>query len=473
MNTLKKTWLLVLLVAFGTAGCDQGFEELNENPNDPVTVPSGLLTADVVRNTSNILYSMFVGGDMGGCWVQHWSKVQYNDEALYIPRVSVLENIVWDGLYEDVVSDSKSIERLAIEEENRAMEGVGLTMQAFGYLTLTDLFGAVPFSEALRSDEGIFSPAYDAQQDVYNGVFDLLDRANEAFESGEGEVLASSDLLFNGDAGNWQRFANSLKFRALMRISDRVDVAGQLQELMGRPMFTSNSQEAKLQYLGADPNANPIFETVSFGGRDEFRVNSELIEMLESKNDPRLSVYAQVNDAGEFRGKPSGIFNVPNAEYNYDNVSPIGDFYLDPTLPGYLLSYAELEFLMAEAAMRGLISGDAADHYNNGVRANFAFNGIAGAADDYLANNPYSDMTSIGEQKWLALYGQGVEAWTEWRRTGIPSLDPALESDLGQIPSRYPYPLVEQSINQSGFDAAVQLQGPNTLTTDIWWMGGN
>lgn len=240
-------------------------------------------------------------------------------------------------------------------------------------------------------------------------------------------------------------------------------------------MFTSSADEAKLVYLGADPSANPIYETIVFGTRNEFKINSKMVDMLSGLNDPRLEVYAQPNTDGEYRGKPAGIENVPNDEYNYDNVSPIGTFYLQATAPGYFMSFSELSFLMAEAAQKGYISGDAATYYNQGVTASFEANGLGGAAADYLAQatvaySPANGLQQIAEQNWMGLFCQGVEAWTEWRRTGFPVLQPALQSLVPSIPSRYTYPSIEQSVNKANYDAAVASQGPNLLTTKVWWM---
>ncbi|QQS27757.1 MAG: SusD/RagB family nutrient-binding outer membrane lipoprotein [Sphingobacteriales bacterium] len=474
-----KNITLIFALAVGLIffmGCDKDFEEINSNPNDPVAVPSGLLIADVVFNAGNSLYSTFVGGDMGSCWAQHWGKVQYNDEERYQPRGSVIETLIWKTYFEDVISDAKTMQTLAEEEGNDNMKGVALVMQAYGFSVLTDMFGEIPFSEAIRADEGIFSPKYDTQEEVYNGILALLDEADASFSADGGDINSNSDILYHGDYSKWQKFANSLKFRCLMRISGKVNVATQLQALMSRPMFDSNSDEAKLMYLANDPSANPIYETIVFGNRAEFKVNEVMVDMMADLNDPRLPVYAQPNTDGEYRGKPAGIENVPNEDYNYNNVSPVGSFYLQPTAAGFFLSHSELKFLMAEAAHKGLISGSADSYYQQGVSASFAANGLSqAAADAYLAQGTvaYTSATGlqkIAEQNWLGLYCQGVEAWTEWRRTGYPALEPAIEAVIDEIPSRYTYPAIEQSVNKANYDAAVSRQGSDLLTTKVWWM---
>ncbi len=476
---MKKIQLMILIVLgfASTTSCDKDFEEINTNPNAAITVPSGLLVGDVVRNAGNILYSTFVGGDMGACWAQHFSKVQYNDEARYIPRPAVIQDLIWEGFYEDVISDAKSIQTIALTEENATMQAVGLTMQAYGYSVLTDMFGDIPFSEAVKFDEGIFQPKYDSQEAVYDGILAMLDEANTLFNQASGELNASSDILYDGDASGWQKFANSLKFRCLMRISGKKDVSVELKDIVeNRPVFTSNADEAKIIYLSADPNANPIYETVVFGPRNEWKVNSTLIDFLTSLSDPRLGVCAQPLEDGSYFGKPSGLTDVPSPTYNINTVSSIGLHYLEATAPGYFMSYSELQFLMAEAAERGLIGGDAATFYNSGIHASFMANGLS--QEDYdayvgqsiIAYSSGTGLKLIAEQNWIGLFAQGVEAWTEYRRTGYPQLTPALEGAIDQIPSRYTYPVQEQSVNKANYEAAVGSQGADALTTDVWWM---
>jgi hypothetical protein len=477
---MKRTKIIIvgLLGLLLFAGCDKGFESVNQNPNDPIAVPSGLLTADIVRIAMNSSYSTFVGGDMGSCWAQHWSKVNYEDEERYKVRASVIEVTVWKNFYESVIADASTMQKLAITEQNDNSEGVALVLQAYGYSFLTDLFGSIPFSEAINTS--ILAPKYDTQQEVYNGILKMLDKADSLFTVGDGTLIEGSDILYGGVAENWQKFANSLKFRCLMRISGKVDVKADLQDIISnRMIFTSNDDEAKLIYLEAAPNANPIYESIVYGTRLEYKVNSRLVLMLQDLNDARLPVYAQKNGDGAYRGKPSGIADVPNNNYNYDNVSSIGEKYLLPAEPGYFMSYSELMFLMAEARQKDYIStGTASEYYLKGIEASFITNGTTDSYAAYITNPKVAlksgsdGIQQIAEQNWLALFCQGVEAWTETRRTGFPVLTPAIDGVLGgKLPYRYTFPTIEQSVNAANYKAAVlSLNGPDLLTTKVWWM---
>ncbi len=477
MKTIYKIITIFLVGMLSFVACTKDFEMTNTDPNKPLTVPSTLLAGDIIRNAINNSYSSFVGGDMGSCWAQHWAKVNYEDEERYKTRNSVIEDIVWKSMYEDVIADARSMELIAVKEGNNYSQGLAIIMQAYTYSFLTECFGMVPFSEAMQAGSGNFTPKYDLQQDIYNGIFDMLDKADSLLGTSTGSLNATTDIMYAGDHLKWRKFANSLKFRLLMRVSSKIDVAARLQDIASnRAIFTSKADEAKVIFLDANPNANPIYESIVYRSRFEYKINSVLVDMLVSLNDPRLPVYAKKNNAGVYRGKPSGIEEVPNSEYNYDNVSAIGTFYINPNLPGFFMSYSELQFLMAEAAQKGYITGNAATFYNKGIEASFDFNELgpeayaAYVAQTSVAYNPTNGLRKIAEQNWLALYCQGIEAWTEWRRTGYPVLSPAIDAVVDEIPSRYQYPSIEQSLNVQSYRAAVTAQGADLLTTKIWWM---
>ncbi|NLP58777.1 SusD/RagB family nutrient-binding outer membrane lipoprotein [Lutibacter sp. B1] len=469
---------IITFLLFGllvSVSCDSNFDEINQDPNNPTAVPADLLIPGVIRSAQNNSYSTFIGGDMGACWSQHFAKVQYNDEERYTPRQNVITS-VWNNFYEDVISDANAMYINAESEDNNNMKGVALTLQAYGFAFLTDVYGDIPFTEAIKAEEGIIAPAYDSQETVYKGILSMLDNAIALLNT-SGSIDATNDILYGGDASLWKKFASSLKFRVLMRASDKMNVASQLQALVSAGnLFNTNDDEAKLVYLGADPSANPLYETIVFGTRGEWKINSAIVEILQNSGDPRLSVYAGENADGEFRGKPSGYTDVPNDDYNYENVSPLGEFYLRPELPGFFISNSELKFLMAEAATKGYISGNANNYFKEAIAASLEFNEVPAAEstsflDSQILNPEKSAaLKQIATQNWVALFSQGVESWTEWRRTGYPELTPAIEGALKEIPSRYNYPTTESSVNKANYDAAVASQGPDLLTTPIWWM---
>ena len=465
-------FLFTIVVTMFAASCDQGFEETNIDPNRPSEVPANLLLGNTIRQTQAAMYGVQQGGDMGLCWAQHWSKVQYNDEERYIPRRGSIDN-VWSQLYAGVIYDAKVMEGLAIKEGNTNLQAVALIVQANAFQILTDLYGPVPFSEA--GIKGNLKPKFDSQEQVYDGVLAMLTSANNLLASGSGEVSASEDIVYGGDVAKWKKFGNSLKLKALMRISDKRNVNAELQALVNSGnLMTSNADSANITNLSASGAQNPMF--VGLTGREEYKISTVLVSALNALSDPRLSVFAAPIAGGTYVG------NVPGDEsQDFAGKSGVGSFYKNAVLPGVILSYAQVQFYLAEATVEGKISGGVIAskmYFKNGVTANFLFNGLTvTAANTYLTDPTlnYTDAATgspiIGAQMWFALYGQGFEAWTEWRRTKYPVLSPVLDPGVPTIPSRLFYSTVSETANQANFAAAVStIAGGNELTSKVWWM---
>lgn len=443
--------LKLFLFVFLFIGCDKNDSEIQNNYE-----PSIELLNDIVKRITNLEYSMFVGGDMGILWIQQAAKTQYNDEGNYIPRQSVIQYI-WDDFYEDVIFKSTEMYDLANDEENDNIMAISLVLKAYGFSRLTDLYGDIPFIDVPTS-----TPVYELQENIYPEIFDMLDNAIDLFNTSD-LVDGGSDILYNGDVNKWLKFANSLKFRCLMRVSSAMPVSAELQALINsNNLFQSNGEEAKRLFSGVSPDVNPIYKTIIEDNRLEWKASATIIDFQLATNDPRLPNMFSLNNAGIYQGWWNGNSNT--------GVSSIGDPYLSPTLPAYLLSYAELEFLKAEAAQKGYVSGSASDYYNAGISASFDVNEVSD--NGYIASNSLGSnaLQQIGIQKWLALFTQGIEAWTEYRRSGYPILYVSASASLNEIPSRLNYPYNEPSSNTANYNAAVQSQGEDNLTTKMWWM---
>jgi hypothetical protein len=466
----NKIFIFLFIGLLSLSSCDNGFEEMNKNPNSPTKVPADMLIPQVARGAMDRMYSTFVGGDMGVAWAQQISKVQYNDEERFYPRNSSIDGF-WNGMYASIIADADEMYKLAEVEGNNNLMGVALVLKAYGFSVVTDCFGSVPFTDALQAGAGNFKPAYDPQSTVYTGILTMLDDASALLGTG-GTISSTTDVIYGGDASKWKKFANSLKFRSLMRISAKVDVASQLQALYdGGMLFSSNDDEAKLIYKEDVANSNPLYRTIVDGGRGEWKACSTMVNLMNVKNDSRLDVYFGLNDADEIRGKTPGIADVPNDEFNYANVSPVGDFYLRPTAPGYFMSYAELEFFIAEAALTNLLVGaDASSHFTNGIIASFEANELSDGPT-YASSQGVPTLQKISEEKYVALFWQGIEVWTEWRRTGFPALQTVVDANPSYSEAlRYFYNGDEASVNATNYNNAVSSQGPDLLSTPVWWM---
>lgn len=476
---MKKIKYIILLLVVSPAllltSCDDGFDEVNSNPNAPSEVPSELLLAGIIRGTGNVAGSAFNGGETGSCWVQHLGKPIYNTNELYVPRQSTIDG-VWSNMYTVVAKDASIMEGLANAQGNNNLEGVALVLKANAFHILTDLYGNIPMTEALQGDSGIITPVYDDSRTVvYPAILGMLDQAI-ALLNGNGSIDSSQDLLYGGDWMLWKKYAASLKFKVLMRAaSGGYDASAQLTALVNSGnLFSSNADEAKLAFLAAAPNANPFYESLVDGGRTtEWCLGEELVNFMIDSNDPRLPVYAQEvggNGSGNgYVGKPAGIRAIGSSFFgDSNNVSLIGEMYLEAEQPFYFMTYAHLSLLMAEAAERGYIAGNAADYFNKGIAASVANNGVSGAPSISYSGGE-AGLKLIGEQIWVALYMQGFEAWAEWRRTGVPELPLAIDAVESSIPSRYNYPLSQQSLNNENYTSAVSAQGIDNLTTPLWW----
>jgi len=244
----------------------------------------------------------------------------------------------------------------------------------------------------------------------------------------------------------------------------------------GGSFISSNSEIAQLVYLNS-PNQNPISNY--FDTRDDYRISKTIVDKLIQLNDPRLPIYANKTAAAtpqEYVGLPNGLLVGDASNYGFSKTSKPGDYFTNPHAPAVIISYAEVLFDRAEAAARGFTNENAGDLYKQAILASLGQYNISNADATTYVNSPdvqydaANFKKSIGIQKWIALFGQGLEAYAEWRRLDYPQLQPAVAGVLnGQIPLRFIYPGTEQSLNRKSYQLAVADQGPDLLTTRLWF----
>jgi hypothetical protein len=501
-NLIYKSWVLILI---GVFACTEDFDTINTDPNAPSVAqaaPDMLLSNSIETLTDRILET-FLGEEMGNCWVQHEAKVQYTDEDRYQPRISVI-NASWSGLYALTGQDVMALYKIGVDKDLPNYQGVALVLKAYLTSVLADLFGDIPYSEAWRAsidDGGIVSPAYDSQQSVYAALIASLEEANNLLDP-DGNAI-SGDIMYGGDILKWKKFANSLRVRLLLRISDRQDPSAALQQMINDPatypMFESNADDAQLIYLSSFPNNNPRHENRKT--RDDHRVSKTVTDFMWTQSsyvDWRICIFAQLSGNGDFEGIPNGLTSAKAAAYNGGGLkmSKIGTYFSSATAPGVLMSYSELLFCYAEAAFKGWIPGGATaagTFYEDAIHANYNHYGQALSdlvndyfglsatpdelADDFIQNedhqwDPTEGMRLIAEEKWVTLFDQGLEAFAEWRRLDFPVLVPAEDGVISEIPKRVYYPSDESARNGQNLDAAKSAQGISTdsdLLTKVWW----
>ena len=476
MNKLRtiRTPAAIAAVALAIGACDNGITNLNTNPNSPDVATPEFLFANATEAAISRVFGAGLHMDITALWAQHYAEHRFSLEDRY----SIADGLIsghWSGFYAGPLQDLQETIALSVEDERPNAAAQARILQSWTYSIVTDLWGDVGYTEALqgRDPTSGSSPALDPQSEIYDALFAELDAAQASFVP-DGRELVGADLLYGGDTEAWRKFANSLRLRLAMRLSnvDATQGAAEFTAALADGVFESNADNARLDYIDNGTNLNPIHAYVR--DRDDHSVSATLVDTLISLSDPRLPIYANPTAGGTYVGQPNGSLAQPALTA----ISKIGSFFSDPDAPVFVMTYAEVLFLRAEAAERGWTTEDAAALYAAAIRASMEQVGVAsGDIDTYLAQAEVqynaagtTPLQQIGLQKWIALYGNGVEAWSEWRRTGVPALLPGPDAlNDGNIPRRLTYPQREYSLNGANIEAAEARQGGATLNDTVWW----
>jgi len=471
------------MIVLAAVGCDSRFEDVNSNPNEPEQVTPNLLLPNVLRSSVNT--SVNTAHTTGNLVLQYVAKASFATE---IDRYNWAGVGYWEAYYDDLRNVTDMI-RVARERDNPNFEGVGLVLKSWIFSMLTDAYGRIPFSEANTRGEN--TPAYDPQPAVYDSLLADLEEANNLIDPGSGQSI-QGDILYDGDLMKWKKLANSLRLRLLMRLSEKqgsgdldVNVEDEFASIVdnpsANPVFEGNEDNAALEYLDSRPNEWPP-HTFRAGTFRTFRMSQTLTDTLKGLDDPRLPVFADLPDSLDtYVGVPNGLTDDASNEFNGGRAFQSGlntqKYFDEPNAAeGLIMTYAEVLFLRAEAAERGWTSENAEPLYENAVTASMDQYGQStpsGYLDqpgvDYPAGDRERALTRINKQKWIALFYTGLEGWFNWRRTGVPDVDPSVENVNGdQIPVRFRYPESEQSLNAENYRDAVDAQGADDINTEMW-----
>lgn len=469
-----------LTLALAVTACNNDLTSINQNPNGPTDVAAEYLFPQGVTSVVRTLRGTGFDMTMTSLWSQHYAKIQYVDEDWYDIRPGSVDGW-WSGLYSGGLQDLKQAVDKATTVGKPNQVAAAQIMRTWTFGVMTDLWGDIPYSEANSGDaaDGTTTPKYDKQQDIYNGMFATLKDASDKIAAG-GATFGSSDPIYGGDAASWKKFANSLRARFAMRLTKRdpTTARAQLTAALAAGVFTSNADGAALAWSD-EPNVAPLYEDAKT--RNDHRVSKTLVDTLKSLSDPRLAVYAQCTQVSaaaggcDYIGVPNALTSPAAIALGLTRTSKIGKVFYEAHAPSWLMDYSEVLFIQAEGAQRGWTGGSAATLYNAGITASLQQNGVsASAIAAYLAQpkvaySAADGLTQIALQKWIALYGQGSEAWAEYRRTGVPNLKPGPAAIIPTVARRLTYPVSEQSFNKAAREAAIAAQGPDALTTRVWW----
>lgn len=526
---MKKGLLYITLgLTLFSSGCTHDFDEIN---TDPVAVDAdrylpNLLLARAQYNYANTGYAQLLFQSM---WPQLLASTYnyYSNGDKYVASSGIIgyQNQLWNDSYR-AASIATEMTTLATQKQLTNLANVGIIMKVLIMQHVTDCYGDAPYSEAFGGKSGAFTPKYDTQEEIYTSMLQELETATNALDAA-GDQL-SSDLFYAGNIAKWKRFGNSLMLRSAMRLV-------KVNPTLAREYAEKAAAAGTFEGIGDNAYARTDNSTGNGNGTSgallvaedyrEVRWAKPLIDYLKANNDPRLAVASEVPPAGLAASTNSSLagnrdpdvqIGMPNG---YDllggatditkapgypgstgaagDIAPLGRYsrpttavYLDRSAPEFVLTYAETELLLAEAAVRGwTVPGTAAGHYRNAVSAALqslaTFSATAtisaATADAYAAAHPLdvsstqASLKMINEQYWATngLLFNFIEAWINWRRSGYPALTPVnYQGNFtgGTIPRRIAYQSTEASTNPVNYQTAVKaLQGGDNYTSRVWW----
>lgn len=474
MKILYKLTVFALMVSMiGLTSCDK-FLDVNTDPNNPREVPLSLL---LTSSQSYLGYTM--GGDINryaGTFVQHFAGVQgqaQEEYDIYNFGDDETNNFWRFGMYAGALGDADLIIQDAQTTNSPHYEGVGKIIMAYGIGVMADLFGRVPYTQAFQLRENL-TPSYDNQEDIYKSIQSLLDEA--IVDLGQTESLfspGSDDLVFGGDLDAWIKFANFIKIRTWNHhsVQDPMGSATSILNFLdgNANVFVSTTNDADHPFFVNPNSGNPHFQFEQ--QRGQIAVSDVVLdELMNPLNDPRVPLYANpIADGVTYTGAPNGTTIQDQQHLVF---SGLGSFYGSSASPVPLGTYYEQKFIEAEAAMRAGEGARAYTAYIDAIKANFEKLGLSASYDTYAAQAEVDPgqagltMEHIMTQKYIAMFTQGAESWTDWRRTGIPALT-AADNNItgGVIPVRFPYPESEIQLNAANVPAT-------TILDPTWFQDG-
>ena len=471
-NNISKYAVLLALTAapLVVTSCRQELD-INVDPNNPSQASlSGLLSA------SQVGFAFALGGEgtrMPASIVQHYAghRAQPLDYAQYRITSSATDG-TWTALY-NALMDIKELENKATASGSQAYVGVSKLLQAHTFSVITDLFGDIPFSEALQGRANI-TPAYDKQENIYPALIAMIDEGLTAISAGTETI--SGDVVYGGDVAKWKKYGNSLKLRLLNHLSSKQPNAAANFLASNPSLIETSVDDAKVAFGSVTSNANPIHQFDVISGRKDQAVASTIVDKMKALSDPRVSVYfkpiAENNNGlkGQYLGNAPGNDVGDTGESRY---SRVGSAYASIKAPVVLMSAAEVNFIKAEVYHRASDSRAQAA-YQAAITQDFAALGLSSSAAAYLANvnvGYNGTLQRIMEQKWITMFQASYESWVDWRRTGFPVLTPAANNATSNvIPRNLPYPDVEINSNRANLVAGPGIPIPYTgLSNRVWW----
>lgn len=536
MYKIKNRFIILFSVIFTVLTACHDLDEININPNgvDPQTADLNLLMPTVITGVGQTVVSLGFG-DLAGV-VQHTQKDGWSGGHNDYDWDNSGHN--WAGYYGILRNNDEYYKKAVEGEyEFHQGVSLIMRAYVFGYITDLWGDAPYSQALMAEDGTEYIKPVYDAQQDIYDGILADLEKANTLLSKSNGSytnINPVQDLLYRGDVGKWRKFANSLALRYYMRLSIKepsIAEAGirKITSAPGTyPIITDASDDANISYVGASPSdswpSNTVFDTSPSGTYMRIKMCSTLVDTLQALNDPRLGVWANkvetplilvpgsgideivngernisqdivddyvaswgvgIDYDSDYVGIPPSVFAAPQYNLNPNleqgvynpHASQLNDMYKETAgalLVMRIMSAAEVNFILAEAAVSGWAPGTPDGYYADGIQQSFNAWGVGDAFNDYITGAPYVGIESILEQKWIASWTAAAESWFDYRRTGLPNLQangPTLNGSAKRdaLPLRFYYNYdSEIALNPENAAAAIDKLEPTAyLGNDV------
>lgn len=506
---MNKLYILGLIASVLLSSC---VDDINEDPNRPSSVPTtSLITSSEKLLVDNLRSeSVSLRGSM--LFVQYFAQNTYTTQSRYDIPFSYSDDY-WKGLYK-TLNNLEEIVKLNTDPltkdvatangagRNATQIAISRVLKSYAFYALTDVFGNIPYEsygnkdedfEALQQDPENIIPKYASQEKIYTDILSELKAAGDTLIKYQAETtFGKADIIYGGSNQKWAKFANSLRLRFSTRIKDKNQALYKehFEDALSKGVFTSNGDNAAFKYSSTSPNEAPLYRATVTANRKDFAVSLVFVDLLQGNRailpieDPRLPIYALPAETSKtYVGLPYGLANDQAGKFAATGVSLPGAVVNAANFSEVLMEYAEVEFLVSE------YNGWAQSDYESGVRASLEKWGVSSdKVSTYLASLPAASQENVLTQKYIALYMQGLESWSEYRRTGYPSFlakdgDVVFQGTIegaevtyrfdplfgdGGIPSRLYYPTKEQNVNQANYQQALSVQGNDKIETKLW-----
>ena len=494
MKLIFKRLILVTFLAAVFGACKKQLLDINTSPNDPTTASAtpDLVLSAALQNTAAQYSNPTADARFAfaGLWMGHISYSGNYAIATENISYAITNNFAagaFGNIY-DILEDFDFVEKKGAETGNNFYRGIGMLMKAYNFQTLVDLYGNIPYTEALQGTV-ISKPKYDDAKAIYDDLAKKMDTAIALLKTAVSGSIAG-DVMFAGNAPNWVKFANTVKLRLLLRQSQRPEraayIATEVAKLAGAS-FLDIDAAVNPGYLNSAGKTNPFWgSNINTSGtytQDFYRAGQYAIDFFLAHSDPRIGKYYKpaATPGGTYKGNYFGDQGVPNSQTSEFGPGVLKTF----SQPAPIMLAAESYFIQAEAIVRGWLPGGATaakTAYQNGVKESFRFLGLTATqattyysqAGDKQVNwdatvNTAEQIALIIRQKWAALaLTNELEVFNDYRRLKLPADVPLSSSPFstGKMPTRLLYPQREFEVNAE----SVQAVGAVTPITPVWWM---